>query len=569
MNSQKIDNLLNLAFDSTQEERKKSLNLNVGYQADVDMWDVIVKYSGDSNELKIEGVEVVKLLNEYAIVTLAEEKIIELSSIGGVEYIEKPKRLYFERIIGRQNSGLFEFQKEDYGLLGEGCIIAILDSGIDYRNDEFRNADGSTRIVNLWDQTIQENPPEGYNLGTEYTKSQINQALAQPVTIFENSVVPSTDVTGHGTAVAGIATGTNGVAPKADIIVVKLGVPQQGGFPRTIELMEAINYVVEKALNYGKPLAINISIGNTYGSHTGSSLLERFIDDIANYWKTVICIGAGNEGNVAGHVRGRMKDSMETVVELAVERNQTAISVQVWKFFEDIVEISLITPSGDRIGPISETIGVQRYMTKETELLLYYGKPTPSSIEQEIYIEFLPIENFIQEGLWKIVLTPVRLVTGDYNLWLPSYSVLNAGTNFLNPSEVQTLTIPSTASRVITVGAYDAKTFTYASFSGRGELETPLLVKPDIVAPGVDIRTVGLNGNEVVVSGTSFATPFVTGVAALLMEWGIVRENDEYLYGEKLKAYLRRSATTLPGEDKVPNNRIGYGRLKMRLPKEW
>ena len=290
-------------------------------------------------------------------------------------------------------------------------------------------------------------------------------------------------------------------------------------------------------------------------------MLERFIDDISNVWKSSICVGSGNEATGAGHTAGILNDEIETVIELAVQNNQPTLNVQIWKEYTDVVDISVISPSGILAGPIQEILGTQRFSVGQTELLLYYGKPSPHSTAQEIYLDFLPVGSYINQGVWKIILTPKKIVSGLYDLWLPGDSVLNRGTGFLYPKEATTLTIPSTASRVVTVGAYNGLTFSYADFSGRGPLRRGggIVIKPDIVAPGVDITTVAAGGGYASFTGTSFATPFVTGAAALLMEWGIVKENDPYLYGEKVKAYLRRGAKPLPGFTVYPNPQVGYG----------
>ena len=323
--------------------------------------------------------------------------------------------------------------------------------------------------------------------------------------------------------------------------------------------MQAIDYVVRKAREFEMPIAINISFGNTYGSHDGTSLLERFIDDISNYWKSVICIGSGNEGASAGHTSGQVQRGVDTVVQLAIQESEQTVNLQLWKQYSDVMEISLISPSGVRIGPFQEILGSQRFSIGKTELLVYYGEPSPYSTNQEIYIDFLPKDTYITAGIWEIVLTPRQIVTGEFEMWLPSENVLNKGTAFLYPSERKTLTIPSTADRVISVGAYDALTFTYADFSGRGGDG-----KPDLVAPGVRVVAPTREGTYEAVSGTSFATPFVTGGAALLMEWGIVQGNDLYLYGEKVKAYLQRGARPLPAFTEYPNRQVGYGALCVR-----
>lgn len=571
MADQKIENLLNLALSANEEEREKSLELDVGYYPVARTWEVIIKYSGTLGQVREIAESVVELSNEFAIVTVREDRLEALAGIEAVEYIEKPKRLFFQVENGRRVSCMTSVQIRPPKLYGTGVLVAIIDSGIDYANLDFRNADGTTRIYALWDQTIPGNPPEGYVQGTEYTQEKINEALQQENRTERMKIVPSEDRSGHGTAVAGIAAGNGrgskgaryqGVASESGILVVKLGTPREEGFPRTTELMQAIDYVVKKAQRAGRPVAINISFGNTYGSHTGTSLLERFIADIANLWKSVICIGMGNEGASAGHTAGTLEENTEERIPLAVQMKETAINVQIWKSYHDIVDISLISPAGVQIGPIPEVIGTQRFVVGDTEILLYYGEPSPFHVSQEIFIEFLPKDSYITPGIWQFVLTPRKIVTGEYDLWLPSENVLNRGTAFRYPTERGTLTIPSTSQRVISVGAYDSLTFAYADFSGRGGLEGES--KPDLVAPGVDITAPTPSGIYQTFTGTSFATPFVSGAAALMMEWGIVRGNDPYLYGEKVKAYLRRGARPLPGFTEYPNPQVGYGALCLR-----
>lgn len=574
MASQKVENLLNLAMDATEEEREKSQRLEVGYHPIERTWELIVKYSGNLDEVRDIAERVTELVNEYAIVVVRESVINLLAEIPQVEYIEKPKRLYFQVVNGKRVSCINEIQGPRFSLSGQGTLVAVIDSGIDYANMEFRNADGTTRIRALWDQSLPvregEASPDGYGIGVEYAQEQINVALRAGTQAERLQMLPSRDTSGHGTAVAGIAAGNLGVAPGSELLVVKLGNPAGDGFPRTTELMTALDYVIRRALEYQMPVAVNLSFGNTYGSHDGSSLVERFIDDISNMGRNVICVGAGNEAASAGHTSGRLSDDREEVIELAVQENQPTLNVQIWKQYVDVVDISLVSPSGIRIGPIQEISGPQRFTAGQTELLMYYGEPSPYSIAQEIYIDMLPKESYISSGVWRIILTPRKIISGVYEMWLPSEGVLNRGTGFLYPTRNTTLTIPSTAGRVITVGAYDALTFAYADFSGRGPLANAGnvwgegIVKPDLAAPGVDVTTAAVGGGYTEVSGTSFATPFVTGGAALLMEWGIVRGNDPYLYGEKVKAYLRRGARPLPGFTEYPNPQVGYGALCVR-----
>lgn len=572
MSDQKIENLLNLALNATQSERERSLNLNVGFDEETNTWDIIVKYSGDISRISSEAISVVELMNEYAILTVREDAIEALANIPEIEYIEKPKRLYFAINNAKAASCINSLQVGNDALLGEGCIVSIIDSGIDYSHEDFRNEDGTTRILNLWDQTITGNPPNGYIIGTEYTMEKINEALSLQSRQEQLNAVPSRDLSGHGTAVAGIAASNGrasngvyrGVAPRAELIIVKLGTPRADSFPRTTELMQAVDYVIKKALEYQKPVAVNLSFGNTYGSHDGNSLLETYIDSMANIWKNVICIGTGNEGATGGHTSGVVENGVNTKVEIAVAEYETVLNLQIWKNYADAFNIIITSPGGRSVGPVSPVLEPQRFVLEGTELLLYYGDPSPYNISQEIYIDFIPSDTYVTSGIWTITLVPERIVSGEYNMWLPSQSALNQGTNFLFPTETTTLTIPSTASRAISVGAYDSNILSYADFSGRGNFLNQNVIKPTIAAPGVNITTTAQGGGYAVRTGTSMATPFVTGSAAIMMEWGIVRGNDAFLYGEKLKAYLQRGAKALPGFTEFPNPQVGWGALCVR-----
>ncbi len=574
--SQKLENLLNLALDADQGERERSEELDVGYDKEENVWELIVKYSGTLEAVRQTARSVTELLNGYAVIVIEEERIGQLAQLPEVEFIEKPKKLYFQTDVGRQVSCIDIVQDMPLSLRGKGTLIGIVDSGIDYENAEFRNEDGTTRIVSLWDQSVNGRPPAGYLAGTEYTREQIDAALATEDKEVRRQMVKTSDVSGHGTAVAGIAAGNGrgsegrrfrGAAPEAELIIVKMGAPREGGFPRTTELMRGVDYIVRKAVELRRPVAINISFGNTYGSHDGTSLVERFLNDIADMWKNVICIGSGNEGASAGHVSGKVRRQISETVELAVQQREPALSIQIWKSYVDEMGVSVISPSGRQAGPFYEFLGAQRYILGDTELLIYYGEPKPYSVKQEIYLSLLPGKQYIESGVWKIVLTPGRIVDGEYQMWLPTQTSLNMGTAFLQPNSMSTLTIPSTASLAVTVAAYDARTFSYADFSGRGPAgmyEGENVLKPDIAAPGVRVTAPVPGGGYQSFSGTSFAAPFVTGSAALLMEWGIVRGNDPYLYGEKVKAYLRKGAKQLAGYERWANALLGYGALCVR-----
>ena len=565
MPDQKLENLLNLAMNALPQERAKSENLNVGYDPTTRLWDVIVKYSGPESGLGGERIQVVPLLGGYAVVTLPEAEISAYSVREQIEFIEKPKRLYFETFEEREASCILPVQNGADGLTGEGILVGIVDSGVDYFHPDFRNEDGSTRILRLWDQSVAGNPPENYVSGTEYTKEEIDEALALGETEGRR-LVPSGDFSGHGTAVLGIAAGNGrasdgvnrGVAYRSDLLVVKMGNPRENSFPRTTELMEGIDYLIRQAVKMRKPIVINVSFGNNYGSHRGDSLLENYIDTVAAMGRTVIVTGTGNNGSQPWHAGGILQQGKTEEIQLAVGAFEPTLNVQLWKDYEDEMEIYLESPSGERIGPLYERLGPQRHLLENIELLIYYGKPGPYQLSQEIYIDFIPEGNYVDSGVWKVLLSGKRVRSGQYFLWLPGGNVLNRGTGFYSPRAVGTLTIPSTAGKVISVGAYDSRQNAYADFSGRGSQFLPIR-KPDLAAPGVSVSAPVPGGGYATVTGTSFAAPFVSGSAALLMEWGIVKGNDPFLYGEKVKAYLRKGAQSVGGYEEYPNVEVGWG----------
>lgn len=583
MDNQKRENLLNLALDATEEERLKSVNLNVGYDPGEKTWELIVRYNGSLESLRDEGIRVDELAAGYAVLVVPESRIEQVSAMEQIVYIEKPKRLFFASNMARAASCLSTIQTSigagaggggtggagggvisslESGLTGKGVLVAVIDSGIDYFHPDFKNPDGTTRIGLLADQ----------DRDRIYTREEINAALETGSRTSALALVPSTDPSGHGTAVAAIAAGNGregngvyrGVAYESELMVVKLGTPLTDSFPRTTQLMKALDLVVRRAQDMNRPLAVNISFGNTYGSHDGTSLLETFINDMSGIGRNVIVAGTGNEGTGAGHRAGSLVMGQEENAQLSIAPYETGMGVQLWKSYVDQFSIRLVTPSGEIIGPIDSRLGPQELRYGGTQILIYYGKPSPFSRAQEVYFDFLPVRDYLDSGIWTFRLTPERIVTGRYDMWLPSRGILNPSTRFLRPVPETTLTIPSTASNVISVGAYDDSYRAYADFSGRGFTRQTGQVKPDLAAPGVDIVTARRGGGYEAVTGTSFAAPFVTGSAALLMQWGILQGNDPFLYGEKVKAYFTRGARHLPGYDVWPNERLGYGTLCVR-----
>ena len=628
MIDQKRENLLNLALAATEVERRRVPELSAGYNASGKTWEVIVQYQGDLAFLEGQGVRVTLLLFSYAILLVPESLMDYVTELPQITYLEKPKPLFFADAFARSVSCISPVQEGISGLYGDGVLLACIDSGVDYAHPDFCASDGTSRIALLWDQTIPGNPPMGYALGSVYTRRQINEALAASSPTERFALVPSRDVTGHGTAVLGIAAGNGrssadgamrGVAPEATLVVVKLGNPDPADLPRTSQLLQAVDFCVRYALLVKRPLVINLSFGNNYGSHSGESLLETYLNAVSNLGQHVICIGAGNEGNTGRHYAGNLKSDRKSAgqtqtvratsdpaatsavsaatprtvhtmsalsnspavsatadrsvsVEFQVGAYESSFSLQIWKVYGDEISIELISPGGIRSGTLSPILGTTRLTLGSTELLLFYGMPSPYSQAQEIYLSFQGAGNHlsVENGIWTLRLIPGRLISGSFDLWLPGGNAIGPQTRFFSPTTDTTLTIPSTARSSITVGAYDPRLSSYASFSGRGYTRILHEVKPDLAAPGVNIPAPRSGGGYASFTGTSFATPFVSGSAALMMEWGILRGNDPFLYGEKLKAYLIAGAKPIASESEYPNRRVGWGALctAQSLPQE-
>ncbi len=552
MTNQKLETALELALSVPSSVRAKSPSLETGYSPETQSWELIIRYSGDL--VLPEDVTLVSLFGGYGILYLPENRIGEISALPQIEYIEKPKRLSFSLAGAKAAACIPPVTRPPKNLTGENVLIGIIDSGIDIYHPDFRNDDGTTRIVNLWDQT----------LGQVFSEEEINAAL-----LADDGTFPSRDLSGHGTHVAGIAAGNGrasgglyaGVATKSRLIVVKLGNLLPDAFPRTTELMTALDYCVRRSLELQMPLALNLSFGNNYGSHTGFSLLETYLDTIATIGRTTIAVGTGNEGNLGRHASDMLSQAPISR-ELSVAPGETSLNIQLWKDFSDKFQIRLTAPSGESVFLNENYIGAYQTRLDNTDLYWFFGEPSPYQIFQEIYVEMLPPagQQTIAEGLWTWQLIPVNIRNGRFDLWLPSSASINPQTRFLVADPETSLTIPSTAFRPITVAAYDSNANQLASFSGQG-FTALSLTKPDLAAPGVNITSASVGGGYNARSGTSMATPFVTGSAALLMQYGIVQGNDPFLYGQKIKAWLIRGARPLPALRTYPNPQIGWGVL--------
>ncbi|MCL1878355.1 MAG: S8 family serine peptidase [Defluviitaleaceae bacterium] len=480
--------------------------------------EVIIKHSG--NLVEIDGVTVEDMGDGFAIFTLPSDRIDELYNLAEIEYIEFPKNLVLQMRQGMDASCITQVESR-FDVNGQGVAIGIIDSGIDATHPAFYN-----RILAVYDVSTRE----------EFS---------------EQAAMFNSDAIGHGTAVSGIAAG---VAPGSSLIVAKLPRGAQ-----TTHLMRGLNYLSNKALSLGMPLVINLSYGTNHGSHAGNTLFETYIDAVARRWKTVIVVASGNEGFAGHHFGGMIASGQTLLIDFAVGGGLQSVYLTLWKNFVDDFSLELIAPGGQSTGILDPRRAVSQFTLFGTQVTVFYGRPSFYSGQQEIYIDLRGHDRFVSQGIWRLRAVGQNIVDGEFHIWLPTLEEVGTDTSFLRPDPNISITLPATSQSVISVGGYNSMLNTAADFSGRGFTYSIIFPKPDLVAPAVNIRSTRPGGYDSF-SGTSMAAPFVAGASAVMMHWGIVRGNDPFLYGQRVKGFLRRGAIRQPGVT-YPNPIWGYGKL--------
>ncbi len=554
VSTNKIDSGLGLAQNISKSLLSK-LGINTGLSKEKTDTIEVTIISGDTPENVRAAVEKIggsyyDLGYGFGIVTINIEKIIDLANIKSIEYIELPKQLYTTD-AGSNRAVCVPEARSYYGIEGEGVLIGFIDTGIDYTHPAFRNSDGTTRIDYIYDLS------EG---GKAYNRDDINNALKSQ---DPYSVVPSEDTVEHGTHVVGIAcAGGNideqyyGVAPKSSIAMVKC---MRGNFALSSNIMKGLKFLIEAGKFLNKPLVVNISLSTNDGAHNGTSLLEQYISTISTLERVTIVIAAGNEGDSAHHIGGNLNE--QNTISINVAEDEPGLVLNLYKPVLSDISIKITTPtaatSGDivvREGYYEGTIGTDRYQ-------IYYSGPKPFDIIGEITIAILTNSQYILSGEWEIQINLLNEYEGLYDIWLPIREGLNVNTKFLQPTVLNTLGIPATVTNVIGVGSYDYLTNNISSFSGRGKRTIYQPIRPDLVAPGERIMSTIPDRSFDSKTGTSMAAPHVSGIAALMMEWGIVKGNDPYLYGERLKYFLVVSANRNRTDITYPDPSWGYGEV--------
>ena len=531
------------------------LNINSNFNSKSNEIVEVVIISGDSVDNITQFVDNLGGKYEdlgygFGIVDIAVDKLGDLASNRNIQYIEIPKSLYASDTSSNRASCVPQ-ARNTFNTEGLGVLVGFIDSGIDYMHPAFRNDDGTTRIEYIYDLS------EGRNI---YNKAKINEALKATDPLL---IVPSYDQTGHGTHVAGIACAGGriseeyyGVAPKSSIAMVK---STRGNFSLSTNIMRGLKFLLDRSKELKMPLVVNISLSTNDGAHNGKSLLEQYISIISTLEIITICIAAGNEGAAAHHVGGELAGEKEISINIAPDERSLVINLYT-AVLQDI-SIRLVSPTGATSGYIQVREGyVQGSVGSDNYGILSTG-PKPFDIVGEVVIYISPQRDYILSGQWEIFLRVDNNYTGIFDMWLPILEGLNVNTKFLQPTVENTLGIPATVSNIIAVGSYNYVTNNISDFSGRGRLSISSPIRPDLVAPGENITSVAPNRRFDSKTGTSMATPHVSGIAALLMEWGIIRNNDPYIFGERLKYFLVRGARRNRTDVVYPDISWGYGEV--------
>ncbi|MDF2589914.1 MAG: hypothetical protein K0S41_3755 [Anaerocolumna sp.] len=483
--------------------------------------------------------------------------------------------------------GLLEVNQEALGLVklrniprmdfkGEQVLLGFVDSGIDYNNTVFKYSDNTTRIVSIWDQTIEnmEASEDIFNYGTEYSREVINTAI---ISEDPYSIVPSKDELGHGTMLAGIAGGSEseefqGVAPLTEFVVVKLkpaktylrnyfGIPENATCFQEDDIMFGIMYLLKKAILLNRPIAICIGLGTSQGPHDGNLPLSTFISWHGGFNGRAFLAAAGNEGNSRHHYFGTIAgNNPNDLFELNVGADEKAFSMELWGYAPYIYSIDIQSPSGEYIPRIIARYGESReikFLFDNTTVFVDHLIVEAVTGDPMILIRFMAPA----PGLWKFKVYCSATVDVNYHVWLPITGFITENTFFPNSNPDTTITSSGNALFVTTVTAYDSATNSVYLSSSRGYTRYNV-VKPNVAAPGVNIMTPRPMNQFISASGTSIATAYATGIAAILLEWGIVKGNYYSISSLQIQRFLIRGAMTDP-QNIYPNNIWGYGKINI------
>lgn len=526
------------------------------------------------NEFEEAGLqyEFIRIMDNLGVLRLNEltyaqglEDILRLPSVVNIERSIRMAPLSevspgsTDGVVATEEIGVNYFKNNpNISITGRGVIIAVADSGIDYLHPDFIYPDGTSKILYLWDQTIEGNPPEGFYFGHEYTNEDINLAIQN------NDPSLSQDDIGRGTMISGICAGMGnlnpeyaGVAYEADLIIVKLSTLE--GYYNNAMLYASTEYAYKKARELNRPIVINISFGS-------NNLLGLTNTNTSRYYNRGYCevAGAGDEGDKLTHTTGRLLFNADRAnVEIELNEDEAELTLDLWVQRPDLIEMEVVSPSGEstrRISAYTNYLEVSGLLDLEGTFYRISAR-YPTTISGQQFVQIY-LRNVVR-GIWTVRITGINIINGRYNLYLPNRIFINKGTRFRNPDPSYTINYPAVGEEIITVGAYNSFNRSLWNGSSRG----PTIQnwsKPDIIAPGVNIIAPYPGNRYATITGTGASAAHVSGAAALYFQYTFIDGNYyNQAYLSNFKTFIKLGARRSPNIV-YPNYSYGYGILDVR-----
>lgn len=529
--------------------------------------DIINQYSEDCPQF----------VNDRYVCLYAERESLLPINVENYIYSSIPKLYGLMDTTAVAATGAIRLQNQTgFELTGRDVIVGFIDTGIDYTNDLFKTTTGQTRILGIWDQTDNNgNHPEGLDYGSEYTREDINRALSSDEPL---QIVPQRDDNGHGTFMAGVACGRYdeqndfiGAAPDSLIAMVKLKqakqylrdyffVPEDVPAYQENDIMLAVTYLRNLQLRYDKPLVIVLGLGCANGGRVGLSPLSQILDDVGNIIGNCVVVCSGNEGNERLHYSGVIADEQVDEVELRVGENNPGFVLELWGNVPGIFSVGFVSPFGESVERIparkneNETVN---FLVEGTTIEVGYNIVESGSGSELVFMRF--VEPSL--GIWTIRVYGSNILTGRFDIWGNLRQFTNEDTYFLKPDPERTITVPAATNNAITVGGYDNATNAFYPSSGRG-FTRDNRVKPELVAPSVNVFGPGLRQNFVRKTGTSVGTALAAGCCAQILQWGVVEGNEPFMKTNYIKSYLIRGAKR-ERDITYPSMEWGYGEISV------
>lgn len=560
--------------------------------ASEDFADFIAPYFTTPEEfIRSQGTDCIDFVNSTLAVVYVPLSTVTPSTYTSYTYSAVPKLYSLLDVTSMDAAGITPAgELPVLNNQGAEVIVGFVDTGINYTDSLFRNVDGSTRIIGIWDQT--NNSDNSNNIenetvkpfsafsalyGTQYTAEEINLALNSD---NPASIVPTRDENGHGTFLASIAAGNrderagfSGAAPQASIAMVKLKPAKQylrdfyliqdgAEAYQENDIMMGVSYLYFLARKYSMPLVVCIPLGTNIGSHMGMSRLGQYLNQVSLSNGSAVITAAGNETGARHHFRAVMDASTDEVTaELRVGEREAGFSMELWAENMGAYTVGFISPTGEVAREISVPLRGENtvsFLLEQTQITVYTQIADVSAGSQFIFMRF---ENPMS-GIWRILIRNSLDIRETFHLWLPIRGFITDETYFLRPDPDTIITDPGNARYPITVTAYDhTKNSIYIhasrgySLSGR--------IKPDLAAPGVNILGASVSGRRLTrMSGTSVSAAHLAGAAAILLNWGVLNANYPYLNTPVLKSIFVRGAQRNPALT-YPNREFGYGTLNL------